>query len=49
MIDFKVLQLDAIKKHHWKIFETSAYKGTNLLEAMEWLCTDVSSRILVPE
>jgi hypothetical protein len=45
----KLLRLDLIKKHHWRIFETSAYTGSNLLESLEWLCTDVSSRVLVPE
>lgn len=45
----RLLQLNLIKKHHWKIFETSAYTGQNLLDALEWLCTDVSSRVLLPE
>jgi len=39
--------LESITKHRWRIFRTSAYTGENLLEALEWLCNDISSKILV--
>ena len=47
-LNTQLLRLHEIKKHHWKIFETSAYTGHNLIEALEWLCRDVASRVLVP-
>uniref|UniRef100_A0A1I8BSA9 ADP-ribosylation factor-like protein 6 n=1 Tax=Meloidogyne hapla TaxID=6305 RepID=A0A1I8BSA9_MELHA len=43
----QLLKLESITKHRWRIFRTSAYTGENLLEALEWLCTDISSRVLV--
>ncbi|KAI6197112.1 ADP-ribosylation factor-like protein 2 isoform X1 [Aphelenchoides besseyi] len=43
------LKLEEIKNHHWKIFNSSAYTGENLIEAFEWMCKDVSSRVLVRE
>ncbi|CAK5044235.1 unnamed protein product [Meloidogyne enterolobii] len=43
----KLLKLESITKHRWRIFRTSAYTGENLLEALEWLCNDISSKILV--
>ncbi|KAI1723020.1 ADP-ribosylation factor family domain-containing protein [Ditylenchus destructor] len=45
----EMLRLNQINQHHWKIFETSAYTGHNLLEALDWLCRDVASRVLVPD
>uniref|UniRef100_A0A915DKN7 ADP-ribosylation factor 1-like 2 n=1 Tax=Ditylenchus dipsaci TaxID=166011 RepID=A0A915DKN7_9BILA len=45
----ELLRLSEIKQHHWKIFETSAYTGHNLLISLDWLCNDVASRVLLPE
>ncbi|CAJ0577841.1 unnamed protein product, partial [Mesorhabditis spiculigera] len=41
----KILNLDAIKTHHWRIYPCSAFTGENLLEGISWVCDDVSSRI----
>ncbi|KAK0429200.1 hypothetical protein QR680_011248 [Steinernema hermaphroditum] len=43
----KLLNLNDIKSHNWRIFECSAVTGSNLLNALEWMCQDVSSRIFV--
>jgi len=43
----EILRLDDIKKHRWRIFETSACTGQNLLEALDWLCSDVASQVIV--
>ncbi|PAV56744.1 hypothetical protein WR25_05007 isoform C [Diploscapter pachys] len=45
----KLLDLDAIQSHHWKIFSVSAMTGENLLDAMTWLCEDVASRVFTLE
>lgn len=44
----EALGLNTISKHHWQIFETSAHTGYNLINSIDWLCKDVSSRVLVP-
>uniref|UniRef100_A0A914GVI0 NADH-ubiquinone oxidoreductase 75 kDa subunit, mitochondrial n=1 Tax=Globodera rostochiensis TaxID=31243 RepID=A0A914GVI0_GLORO len=44
----KILHLERIK-HHWRIYETSAYTGDGLLDSLGWLIQDVNSRILVPD
>uniref|UniRef100_A0A183CCK9 ADP-ribosylation factor-like protein 2 n=1 Tax=Globodera pallida TaxID=36090 RepID=A0A183CCK9_GLOPA len=44
----KILHLEKIK-HHWRIYETSAYTGDGLLDSLGWLIQDVNSRILVPD
>lgn len=41
------LELDKIKSHHWKIFPCSAITGKNILESVDWLIHDISSRIFV--
>lgn len=43
------LELHKIKNHHYKIFNSSAYTGENLMEAFDWMCNDVSSRVLIKE
>ncbi|TMS33880.1 hypothetical protein L596_001569 [Steinernema carpocapsae] len=45
----KILSLDSIKSHNWRIFECSAVKGDgqDLLAALDWMCTDVSARIFM--
>ncbi|XP_072387694.1 ADP-ribosylation factor-like protein 2 [Diabrotica undecimpunctata] len=40
-----VLELDSIKTHHWKIVSCSAVTGENLLEGIDWLITDIATRI----
>jgi ADP-ribosylation factor-like protein 2 len=41
----EVLELDSIKSHHWHIQGCSAVTGAKLLEGMDWLVSDISSRI----
>ncbi|KPM02399.1 Mediator of RNA polymerase II transcription subunit 29 [Sarcoptes scabiei] len=41
------LQLDQIKSHHWEIFSCSAITGENIIESIDWLIDDISSRIYV--
>ncbi|CAI8048393.1 ADP-ribosylation factor-like protein 2 [Geodia barretti] len=41
----KVLQLDSIETHHWMIVPCSAVTGDQLLEGVNWLTSDISSRI----
>ncbi|CAD5212969.1 unnamed protein product [Bursaphelenchus okinawaensis] len=45
----KEMKLEEIKYHHWKIFDSSAYTGENLIEAFEWMCKDVDDRIKLPD
>ncbi|EPB78574.1 ADP-ribosylation factor family protein [Ancylostoma ceylanicum] len=45
----KLLELDEIKSHHWRIYSCSAMTGENLLEAVTWMCDDVASRIFTLE
>ncbi|KAL3124910.1 hypothetical protein niasHT_001803 [Heterodera trifolii] len=44
----KILRLEKIK-HHWRVYETSAYTGHGLLDSLEWMVQDVNSRVLVPD
>eukprot|EP00731_Ephydatia_muelleri_P027711 Em0019g584a len=39
------LQLDSIKTHHWQIIACSAVTGENLLNGINFLTSDISSRI----
>uniref|UniRef100_H2Y6E0 ADP-ribosylation factor-like protein 2 n=1 Tax=Ciona savignyi TaxID=51511 RepID=H2Y6E0_CIOSA len=41
----EILDLEGIKTHHWSILPCSAVSGKNLLEGIDWLLDDVSSRI----
>jgi ADP-ribosylation factor-like protein 2 len=41
----EALDLQSIKTHHWQIQACSAVTGTNLLEGINWMTTDISSRI----
>ncbi|PIO64980.1 ADP-ribosylation factor family protein [Teladorsagia circumcincta] len=45
----KILELEEIKSHHWRIYSCSAMTGENLLEAVSWMCDDVASRIFTLE
>ncbi|KAK7863287.1 hypothetical protein R5R35_005331 [Gryllus longicercus] len=40
-----VLELEQIKTHHWQIVWCSALTGQNLLEGMDWIISDIASRI----
>jgi len=39
------LNLDEIKTHHWQIVWCSAMTGENLLDGIDWMITDIASRI----
>ncbi|XP_031566177.1 ADP-ribosylation factor-like protein 2 [Actinia tenebrosa] len=41
----QALNLDSIKSHHWQIQGCSAVTGEKLLEGIDWLITDIASRI----
>ncbi|ENN70840.1 hypothetical protein D910_07767 [Dendroctonus ponderosae] len=41
----QALDLDKIKSHHWKIVSCSAVTGENLLDGIDWLITDIATRI----
>lgn len=41
----ELLALDDITTHHWYISGCSAYSGDNVLPGIEWLVSDVSSRL----
>ncbi|KAA3679487.1 ADP-ribosylation factor-like protein 2, partial [Paragonimus westermani] len=45
----EALDLDSIKSHHWCILGCSAVTGENLLEGINWLLKDVSSRLFSAE
>lgn len=40
-----ILELEAVKTHHWRIVPCSAYNGDNLLNGIDWLLDDIASRI----
>lgn len=41
----QALGLEAIKTHHWQIQACSAVTGERLLDGINWMTTDISSRI----
>lgn len=41
----RLLELESLKSHHWTVMGCSAYSGDNLLQGIEWLISDVSSRL----
>ncbi|KAI9338594.1 ADP-ribosylation factor family-domain-containing protein [Zopfochytrium polystomum] len=43
----EILQLDAIKTHHWHIEGCSAVSGERLLAGMDWIVEDVASRVFM--
>ncbi|CAD6192036.1 unnamed protein product [Caenorhabditis auriculariae] len=45
----KLLDLDSIKTHHWRIFSCCAINGEHLLDSIEWLTDDVGSRVFTLE
>lgn len=40
-----ILDLDAIKTHHWSVVGVSAVTGEKLLQAVDWLLDDIAKRI----
>ena len=42
----RVLDLDSIKTHEWKIFETSAVSGLNIQSGFDWMVGSVGKRII---
>jgi len=45
----KVLDLATIKNRHWRIQGSSAMTGGGLVEGIDWLVNDISSRIFLLE
>ena len=45
----QALELDQIKQRHWKVQSCSAVTGDGLVEGMDWLVQDISSRIFIME
>nr|XP_021528698.1 ADP-ribosylation factor-like protein 2 [Aotus nancymaae] len=45
----EALELDSIRSHHWCIQGCSAVTGENLLQGIDWLLDDISSRIFTAE
>ncbi|KAJ3451409.1 adp-ribosylation factor-like protein [Anaeramoeba flamelloides] len=41
----EILELDKIKKRHWKIVACSAVTGDGLLDGIEWVVSDIANRI----
>lgn len=41
----QLLELDAIKTHHWRIVPCSAVTGENLLTGIDWILDDIAARI----
>ena len=41
----QALDLEGIKTHHWQITACSAVTGERLLDGVNWLTADISSRI----
>lgn len=44
-----ILGLDKIQSHHWQISKCSAYTGENLVDGIDWLMNDISSRLFFPD
>jgi ADP-ribosylation factor-like protein 2 len=43
----QALDLDSIKKRHYKLQVCSAITGEGLADGMEWFISDISSRIFL--
>jgi len=43
----KILELDSIKNRHWQIQGCSAVSGKGLIDGIDWLVKDISSRIFM--
>lgn len=44
-----ILELEAIKTHHWAVVGVSAVTGEKLLQAMDWLIDDIAKRIFTSD
>lgn len=42
---FQILELDKITTHHWSVIGVSAVTGDKLLNAVDWLISDIAKRI----
>jgi len=45
----KILDLDSIATHHWRIQPCSAVTGDGLSEGIDWVVSDIASRIFLLE
>lgn len=45
----QALELESIRSHHWCIQGCSAYTGQSLLAGIDWLLSDISSRIFTSD
>ncbi|VDK58621.1 unnamed protein product [Anisakis simplex] len=45
----ELLELSKLETHHWRVFACSSVTGENLLEALDWLCTDISGRLFITD
>jgi ADP-ribosylation factor-like protein 2 len=43
------LEVDKIEGRHWSIFPCSAMTGEGLLEGIDWVVSDIKSRIFMME
>jgi ADP-ribosylation factor-like protein 2 len=41
----QILKLDSIVKRHWNIVACSAVSGQGLVEGVDWIVSDIASRI----
>ena len=41
----QLFDLDSITTHHWAIFGCSGVTGKNLLNGIDWVITDIGSRL----
>jgi len=42
---WQTLDLESIKTHHWNIQWCSAVTGEKLLDGIDWIISDIASRI----
>jgi len=49
VLSLQALNLDNLKSHHWSIYGCSAVTGNNLLQGIDWLIDDISSRIFTAD
>ena len=44
-LSLQALDLESIKTHHWNIQWCSAVTGEKLLDGIDWIISDIASRI----
>ena len=49
LLPLQALELESIKTHHWQVIPCSAVMGDNLLEGINWLTADISSRLFTAD